>query len=212
MYTYRGASFAAGVVEKIENGSGYARGRLKVVTIIGYSLKDKSFARFKLNFWAERKIYGKIRDMTDILQKMKIQEGSHIIVKGITDSKDQYLINVDEIGYAGKKFKIENGIVGLGRVKGVYQTKNPEIIRLAIELDGKNYSEKNIVWLTVKNSVNPMGFVVRYKDSVQKHVHTDDLLMVVSSELKLYEGNGGMYIGGYLNGFYIIKDHLDKAG
>ena len=34
--------------------------------------------------------------------------------------------------------------------------------------------------------------------------------MVVSSELKLYKGNGGDYLGGYLNGFYITKDHLEK--
>lgn len=61
-----------------------------------------------------------------------------------------------------------------------------------------------------KNIVNPMGFLLRYKDSVLKHVHTDDTLMVITSELKLYQGNGGDYLGGCLTGFYITKDFLSK--
>lgn len=210
MYTYRGASFVTGVVKSIEDGNGCARGRIKVVTVVGYSLKDKAFKDYTLNFWAERKVYGKVRDMVALLAKLNIKIGSHIIVRGITDAKKPFTVNVDEIGYTGKSFKIENGLVSLVKVRGIYQTKNAEIIRMAVEMDGKSYTDKKIVWLTVKNTVNPMGFIVRYKDSVQKHVRADDTLMVVSSELKLYKGNGGDYLGGYLNGFYITKDHLEK--
>lgn len=210
MYTYRGASFVSGIVKSIQDGTGCARGRIMTVTVTGYSLKEKSFKNYTLNFWAERKVYGKVRDMVTLLVKLNVKVGSHIIAKGIADAKNSCTINVDEVGYTGKSFRIENGLVSLVKVRGIYQTKNPEIIRMAVEMDGKSYTDKKIVWLTVKNIVNPMGFLLRYKDSVLKHVHTDDTLMVISSELKLYQGNGGDYLGGCLTGFYITKDFLSK--
>ena len=74
MYTYRGASFVSGIVKSIQDGTGCARGRIMTVTVTGYSLKEKSFKNYTLNFWAERKVYGKVRDMVTLLVKLNRSE------------------------------------------------------------------------------------------------------------------------------------------
>lgn len=206
MYTYRGSSFAAGVVRNISDGTGCARGKIKIVTLVGYNLKEKKFMNYTINFWSERKVYGRTCDMTAVLARLNVKVGSRIIVKGIADQKNPAVLNADEIGYTGKKFHLENGFVGLIKVKGIYQTRNDEVIRMAVEMDGQSYNNKKLVWLTVKNSTNPLGFVIHFKDSVQKHINVEDTVMAVFSDIKQYNGKGGMYEGAYLNGFYVMPE------
>lgn len=207
MYRKGNTAFVGGVVTSISDGVGNAAGRLKRVNCVGYNVGKKMFITYTLNFWVERKVYGKPRNLVSTLEKLKVKAGSQILVKGEPLTGNETVINVDEVGYMGTSFILpDKQRVILCRVAGIYQTKRDDMLRICVYINGKSYKEKVPLWLTAINR-KYMQFNDCMKNAIEKHVSKDDIVMLVTSDITVSENsNGGKYLDAFINRFFVVKD------